>query len=448
MTFDRKQIPNPTAPRPFHFPDFDRFFLDNGLEVLVVNRNHLPLVGVNLCIRSSALHDEKGLEGTANLLSELLPEGTATKNSEQIADLFEYIAANFSVHADWSGIHMDLNTVSKHLPTAMELFAEILFEPSFPEKELERLRTELLTERMRVIDNPAKLNAEHFIHRIYGEHRYGTTVDGSRESLQQISRDAIKRFYQTHFVPRNAALIFAGDIVTSAAAKLAQQFFGNWQDAPLPPQFEHQFKEPEQTSVTLIDKPGAAQCELRMGHLGLERSNPDYYAVTLMNEILGGYFLSRINMNLREQNGFTYGAGSAFNYRSGLGPFHVSSAIQSEHITAAISEVLAEIEIMRSELVSKEELNNARGQLIGLFPIAFETADQVALGLSNIILNQLPDDYYNTYADNLRKVTREDILRVAQTYLHPQQMQVVVTGDSSVVATGLEERFPLQVIQP
>jgi len=182
-----------------------------------------------------------------------------------------------------------------------------------------------------------------------------------------------------------------------------------------------------------------------MGHLGIERSNPDYYAVTLLNEILGGYFLSRINMNLREEHGYTYGAGSAFSYRPGRGPFHISAAVQSEHTAPAVQEVLKEVSAIRTEKISEEELQNAHGQITGLFPIAFETADQVSLGLSNIVLSQLPDNYYNTYRDNISAVTREDIFDSAQKYLHPDKMQIVVTGDRETIEKDLRESFEVTV---
>ncbi len=445
MEFNRFQTPQPGTPRPFHFPDFERFYLPNGLEVLLVERQDFPLVSINLCVKSSALADLENKEGTANLLSELFSEGTKTRNSEAIAEELEFTASQFSAHSDWNAIHLDMNTLSRNLDSALDVFSDMLQNPVFPEAELERIRQEILTDRMRIVDNPAKLNSEQFIRFLYGRMRYALPVEGSNTSIQNITRTDIQTFYKKHITPGNSVLIFAGNINRQTAEAVSEKYFSSWQDAALPPVADFDFKQPQKTSVHLIHKPGSSQTELRMGHLGIERSNPDYYAVTLLNEILGGYFLSRINMNLREEHGYTYGAGSAFSYRPGLGPFHISAAVQSEHTAEAVQEVLNEVAKIRAEKISEEELQNAHGQITGLFPIAFETADQVSLGLSNIVLSQLPDDYYNTYRENISAVSREDIFESAQKYLHPDKMQIVVTGDRALIEKDLRKSFDVTV---
>jgi len=226
---------------------------------------------------------------------------------------------------------------------------------------------------------------------------------------------------------------------------LAQKYFSGWQGKAACKLAGLDFRQPPKTRLFLIDKPGAAQCELRMGHLGIERSNPDFYAVTLMNEILGGFFLSRINMNLREEHAFTYGASSGFSYRKGKGPFSVTAAIHNDNIAQAVAEVLKEIIRLREEDVSAEELENARGQLVGIFPIAFETAEQVALGLANILTSALPDDYYHTFREKISQVSLQDVRRVAQKYLHPDQTLIVITGDRNIVEEPLRKAFDVQV---
>ncbi len=445
MEFNRFQTPQPGIPRPFHFPDFDRFYLRNGLEVLLAERPDFPLVSVNLCIKSYPLADTEHKEGTANLLCELFSEGTKKRNSEQIAEELEFTASQFSAHTDWNAIHLDMNTLSRNLDTAMDVFSDMLQNPIFPEAELERIRQEILTDRLRIVDNPAKLNSEQFIRFLYHGMRYALPIEGSNTSIQNISRADIQTFYNRHLVPGNAVLIFAGKINRETAETVSEKYFASWEEGPVPSLPDLDFQQPQKTRVHLIHKPGSSQTELRMGHLGIERKNPDYYAVTLLNEILGGYFLSRINMNLREEHGYTYGSGSAFSYRPGMGPLHISAAVQSEHTAQAALEVLKEISKIRSEEISEKELQNARGQITGLFPIAFETADQVALGLSNIVLSQLPDDYYNTYRNKISAVTREDILESAQKYLHPDKMLIVVTGDRAIIEKDLKDTFDVTV---
>ncbi len=445
MKLDRTQPPQAGMPRDFRFPEFSRFYLDNGLEVLLVQQKEFPLVSVNLCIKSSALLDPKGKEGLANFVSEMLAEGTETRSSTELADELEFIAAQFSTHADWNAIHLNMNTLSRNLETAMELFTDILLHPVFPEQEAERIREEMLTDRMRIVDMPAKLTAEQFVRFLYRSLRYATPLEGTEATLPNILTKDMKTFYRTTFVPQNAALILVGDLSESEAHRITKRFLDTWEAQLGAEEPQLHFKQPEATRVRLIHKPGSAQSELRMGHLGLERNHPDYYRVTLLNEILGGYFLSRINMNLREKHGYTYGASSSFSYRKGIGPFHISGAIQIEHTAAAIQEVLNELRYIRTDKVSEKELEHARGQLIGLFPIAFETSDQIANGLSNITTYGLADDYYNTFREYLSEVTREDILRAAQNYLFPERMEIVVTADRTLVEEQLRSVFPVEV---
>ena len=442
---NRTEAPHPKVPRNFRFPEFKRFFLKNGLEVLLIERSDFPLISVNLCIKSSALFDPENKEGTANFVSEMLSEGTAGRTSTQIADELEFIAANFSTHADWNTIHLSMNTLAQHLNTAMELFSDMLLHPVFPEHEIERVRKEMLTDRLRLVDMPSKLAAEQFVRFLYQPLRHALPIEGVEKSLKKITRADINAYYKKYFKAKNASLVLVGALSETEARRTTERYLNDWQPGT-PIRFaEAEFKQPEETHVRLIHKPGSAQSELRMGHLGLQRSNPDYYTVTLLNEILGGYFLSRINMNLREKHGYTYGASSSFSYRKGIGPFHISGAIQTEHTAAAIREVLSELQTIRSEQVSEEELENARGQLIGLFPIAFETADQIANGLLNIITFELDDDYFNTFREHLLQVTRNDIFLAANKYLLPDQLEIVVTADRELVEEQLKKYFPVNV---
>jgi len=445
MKTDLSIAPIASEPRSFHFPEFERFHLANGLEILLLQQSDFPLINISLCIKSSALADPAGEEGTANFLSELLSEGTTNRTSSRIAEELEFIAANFSAYTDWHAIHMEMNALSQHLDKAFEIFSDMLLQPVFPEAELKRIKRELLTERIRVVDNPARLNAEQFIRSLYPKVRYGMPVEGGEKTIKKIERSGIVDFYDEYFTPANATLIFAGDIDRETAKKISQKYLSSWKSKSKPMYSKPQVSQPDKTVIHLTHKPGSAQTELRMGHLGIERKNPDYYAVTLLNEILGGYFLSRINMNLREEHGYTYGANSSFSYRPGLGPFHVTASIQSEHTAAAVQEVIKEISTIRQELVKEEELKNARGQIVGLFPIAFETTAQVAMGLSNIILAELPDDYYNTFRNRISQVTRENILQAAQKYLHPEKLQIALTGDRDIIEQDLRKHFDVRV---
>ena len=444
-TTERTQIPAPTEPRPFHFPSFERFHLNNGLQILFARDKHFPLVNVTLCVHSSALMDAPGKEGVAHLTSELLTEGTANRTSVQIANELEFMGVHYGSHSDWNALYLEMNTLARYLEPAFDVFSDMALHPSFPEEELERVRKELMVERLRVADNPSRLASEKFSNLLYGMFRYGRPIEGTYESLQKITRQDVAAFYEQHVLPGNSTLIVVGDVTRKKVENLAEAFFGSWPPAEISTMGEMEFKQPLKTRVAVVHKPDSAQAELRMGHLGIARNNPDYYAVTVMNEILGGYFLSRINMNLREEHGYTYGAHSIFSYRKGLGPFFITAAIHSENVADAVQEVLKEVRYLRSEKVEREELENAKGQLIGVFPIAFETADQIAMGLANIVISRLPDDYYHKFRERIAAVTAEDVLRVAQKYLLPDKMLIVVTGDREQLSAQLRPLFDVTV---
>jgi len=446
LKIDRTRMPAPQELRPFNFPDFRRYRLKNGLQLLIAEQHSFPLINVMLSVHSSALMDPPQKEGVAGLTAALLVEGTQGRSSRQIAEELELLGANFNSHSDWNALYLELNTLKRYFSAAMDVFADMVMHSVFPEKELDRLLKETLVERLRVVDAPNKLASERFSGLLYADSRYGQPIEGTEESLQKIERGDVLDFYQRHVIPGNSTLIVVGDVNADEVIDFMETVFSEWEPKEPLPAEELVFRQPEKTVVALVHKPGAAQTELRMGHLGIARNNPDYYAVTVMNEILGGYFLSRINMNLREEHGYTYGAHSLFFYRKGLGPFFVTAAVHSQNAADAIREVLKEIERMRQEAVAEEELESAKGQLIGVFPIAFETADQVALGLSNIVISQLPDDYYRTFRDRIAAVTREDVLRVAREYLLPEKMLIVAAADRSVVEDDLKKAFELRVL--
>ena len=445
MTLNRNHIPQPGAPRLFHFPEFERIQLSNGLKLIYAYRNDLPLVNLNLCIRPSVLLDPPGKEGLANITAALMDEGTAKRSSTQTAEDLEMIGAQLDIHADWKAVYLELNTLEWHLEQAVEIFSDIAVNPAFPQHEFDRIKKELIAERMRAHDNAARVSAERFTGFLYKDLRYAVPVEGTKESIENLQLEDVQKFFKTHFLPSRAVLIAAGSVDKEKITALAEKYFGGWQgmeEAVLP---DLKFNEPDETEVYLIDKPGAAQCELRMGHLGIERSNPDYYAVTLMNEILGGFFLSRINMNLREKHAYTYGANSGFTFRPGKGPFSVSAAVHNKNIADAVREVLYEIRRLQDEPVGAEELENARGQLIEVFPIAFETIEQTALGLANIFVSDLEDDYYHTFREKIAAISSSDVQKAAQKYLHPDQTIVVVCGSRKIVEQQLAGHYKTTV---
>lgn len=443
--FDRSQIPSPGTPRPFNFPAFERFRLPNGLEIVVASQNQLPLLSINLCIKSSTLFDPRGKEGLANLVAETLFEGTGDLSSTAISNQLELLGAQYCAYADWNALHVELNVLKKNLKKALPVFSEVALHPAFPGHEFERIKKELIIERGRTADNPSKLSNELLIRKIYGNLRYGSPLEGRSESIQNIEIHDLHEFYEKHFRPDNAALIFVGDIKTEEAKDISLSYFQSWTNQKKFRSRSRQKNPLLNKGINLIHKSESAQSELRMGHLGIERNNDDYYAVTLLNEILGGYFLSRLNMNLREKHGYTYGASTVFSCRKFKGPFMIASSIQNEFIAEAIIEITKELERIRSEEVSEEEISHAKGYLCGVFPAAFETMDQIALGLANIVVFDLANDYYRTFRDKISAVSRADILLAGQKYIHPDQLQMVVCADRKIIDGSLRRFGKIQI---
>ncbi|HGY57159.1 MAG TPA: insulinase family protein [Caldithrix abyssi] len=447
MAVDRNQVPSPQKPTPFNFPRFERFTLSNGLQVLFAPHHKLPLVNLQMVVKSSALHDPDGKEGLVNLLAEMLLEGTEQRSSRQIADELERLGASYSADADWNAVHIGLNLLKPNLDKGAEVFADIIRRSVFLPEEVERLRRELLVERLRAVDNPKKVAQEQFFHRIYKGYRYALPLEGTEETLKAILREDIIRFYETHFNASNATLIVVGDLTLAEAQGLAQKYFGDWPGGQTVSLSLLKAVEGVSARVTLVNKEGAAQSELCLGHHGVDRHVPEYFALTLLNQIIGGYFLSRLNLKLREERGYTYGIHSNFFFRRLPGPFCVSAALQSEHTAEAIEEIIDEIDRMTKETVEERELEQAKGYLSGMFPIAFETADQIAMGLGNIDLFDLPDDYYRTFRDNLAKVTVNDVLQAAQKYLKPKHLHIVLSGNGKILERQLKERFDVMVVE-
>ncbi len=445
QTIDRKKIPAPGEYRPFHFPEYESFTISNGLKVIHAPYGDLPLVSINLCIRTGALIEKEGREGLANFTSELLSEGTKSRSSVNIANELEFLGAHLDIFSDWNATYVEINTLKKHLESAMDVYADILFNPIFPDREFERIKKELLTGRLQGMDNPSKIANERFAEFLYGDFRYARPLEGNENSIQNITLEEIRNFYLEQYIPNNAVLVVVGDISRAEAEELVNKYFSDWQRGTSADFQVPVFKNPDKTSVKLVHKEGTVQTELRIGHHGIERNHPDFYSVVLMNEILGGYFLSRINMNLREEHGYTYGAGSKFNFRRGTGPFQISTAADIQYTFETITEIFNEIREIQLAEVTDDEIQSSKGHLTGIFPVAFETADQIALGLANIVVFDLPHDYYRTFRDKINKVTKEDILRAANKFINPAQMFIVATTDRSKTEDKLRELFNVTV---
>lgn len=435
-----EERPAPGAPRAYRFPAFERRALSNGMRLIVSPVHKLPVATMLLVIDGGGVSEPTGTEGVANLTARALLEGTARRSGIELAEQFELLGATVESGADWDSTTFAMNVLSSRLPRAFELFAEVLREPAFPEREIGRLRAERLAEILQLRTEPRGLADEMFNAFVYEEgSRYALPEHGSEQSVSGLDVEQVRAFHAARYQPGAMTLIVAGDVAVDEATALAERSLGDW--PPGRPSRPMAADRPSgaRREVHIIAKSDAPQSELRIGHVGLPRSHPDYFPALVMNSVLGGLFSSRINLNLREAHAYTYGAFSGFDWRRGAGPFVVSTAVQSDVTVPATREVLAEIERMRESEITPDELSLATSYLDGVFPIRYETTSAIARALGGLVVYDLPPSYFDTYRENIRAVTLADVHRVAREHLAPERAQIVVVGDPRVVRQPLVE---------
>jgi zinc protease len=432
--------PTPGAPREYHFPRFERRRLENGIELIVAPVTKLPLVTVAILSDAGSVCDPAGREGIAQLVAKLMLEGgTANCDGAELTERFERLGASIESQADWDAAAITMTALSEHLADSFDLLSEVLRTPAFRSREVERIKAERLAELLQLRTEPRGLADELFSRFLYSpSSRYAHPEGGDEQSVATIDRDQILAFYENRYLPGGTTVIVAGDIAADRAEELTRRAFGAWTGGKpnripaddLPPNRER--------GVHIIAKGDAPQSELRIGHVGIPRNHPDFFPVNVMNAVLGGLFNSRINLNLREVHGYTYGAFSGIQWRREAGPFVVSTAVKSDITDAAAREILSEINRIRAEAVAPEELSLATSYLDGVFPIRFETTSAIAAALAVLVVHALPDDYYDQYRTRVRGMTIERILEAAQRHLHPDSLQMVVVGDPAVIREPLE----------
>ena len=431
--------PAPLPPRPYQFPRFERRRLGNGLQLVVAPVRKLPIATVIALVDAGAVSDEDGREGVAELTAELLLEGTLTNDGAELVERFERLGASVDASTDWDGALVTLTALTEHLASAVTLLGEVLRSPSFPEREVERLKGERLAELLQLRTEPRGLADEMLTRVLYApSSRYSRPEGGSEASVSAISRDDVQRFYSARYRPGGLTLIIAGDISGDEAERLASRTFGDWTGTAPDPVRTSDRPARQERAVHIVAKPDAPQSELRLGNVGLPRNHRDYYSAVVMNAVLGGLFSSRINLNLRETHGYTYGAFSHLDWRRQAGPFVVSTAVASEVTAPAAKEAIGEIERIRSEKITHAELSLATSYLDGVFPIRYETTDAIAGALATLVRYELPDDFYDTYRQHVRAVSTDEVLRVAREHLHPEALQMLVVGDPENVQEQLE----------
>lgn len=440
------KVPEPKPAKKVSFPSYVARNLPNGLRVLVIEHHEQPIVSLRFLVKSGSAEDGD-LPGLANLTGELLTKGTKTRSALRIAEEIDFVGGQLVSGSDWDATYASVSVLTKHIDVGLRILSDVTLNPVFAEEEIERARQQRLSALLHRKDDAGFLAESRLMAAIFGNHPYGRPNIGTEQSVKALKRDDFVRFHQTYFVPSNAILAVVGDVTADESLwSRIEQFFGSWSGVPLSARPTPTFADLEKTTVYVVDKPGAVQSAIRIGHVGIERKSPDFVPVVVLNTLLGGYFNARMNMNLREEKGYTYGAGTNFDARQYPGPFVASADVRNTVTDSAITEILFELERIRKEPVSEEELDMVRKFIVGSFPLQIETPNQIASKVIDLELYGLPRDFYDTFNERVQAMTADDLLHAAQKYLHPDRIAIVVSGNSREVASKLQKFGPVEVV--
>jgi len=436
---DRDSPPKGGPIRSFDFPEVTRRTLSNGLDLRVARIARLPVVSARLFMRCGEGALSAAQAGLTVLTADALDGGTRKRSGTELAEALEGIGARFGSHGGWEGTSASMYCQADKLAEALPLLAEAVLEPSFPEAEVSRVRDQHLAGlRQRKMD-PGSLASDAALARYFAaDVPYARPADGSEASVAPLTRDDLQRYAEAHYRPAAGGLIVVGDVDADEMVELAERCFRGWEGAPASVADFEVEPATRERRVLVVDRPGSVQSEIRVGHVGTDRLTPDYFPLSVANMVLGGTFTSRLNLNLRERNGFTYGVRSRYSYRSRPGPFEVATAVGNESTAPAVAEILHELEGMASGGPTDQEVRAARDYAAGIFGLQLETVEQIASRVSQLVIFGLPDDYYGHYRDRMRAVVAADAAEAARRHMRPAEAQVVVVGDAEAVGPGLE----------
>lgn len=405
----------------------------NGLIVLHSENHNLPIVMVTLIVKAGQMHEPEEKAGTANLVAELLTEGTKSRSSKDISEQIDFIGASLDASAGADFTTLSLSVLKKDLGKGFELFADVLLKPGFPENELGRVRERIKGFLRQQEEDPSFLAGRAFKREIFGRHPYGRLTEGSPMTLDLIARDDLIRYHADYYLPNNSILSISGDLTSDELSALLAEHLGGWRIGGLPEKRALAVEDRRMKTVIKIDK-DLTQANIILGHVGISRENPDYYAVSVMNYILGGGgFSSRLMQSIRDKMGLAYDVHSYFASFKESGQFQVGVQTKNESASVAIEEIRNQLQRIRKEHVSDEELSEAKAYLTGSFPRRLDTNRKIADFLASVEFFRLGENYVTKYADYINAVTKEDVLRVAQKYLDPENHILVVVADQKKV---------------
>lgn len=439
---DLTKPPTLGPPPALRLPPITTRELPNGLKIVIVEQHELPLADIILEFRTGGEADPAGKMGTAALTAAMLTEGTTTRPALAIADQEAFLGVRVGAGSGWEQSTVSLHTPTAQLDSAMALFADIALHPAFPLPDLERVQKARLTSLQQLRDRGPAIADRAYATALYGDQNpYGRPLAGTEASIASLGRSDLASYYGTYYRPNNATLLVVGDVRPDDVERRAQALFGSWQRAEVPTVTATAVPAHSATTIVLIDKPGAAQSSFRLGGIGAARSTGDYFPLQVLNTILGGSFTSRLNQNLRETHGYTYGASSGFSLRRSAGPFTAGAEIVSAKTDSAMIEFMKELRAIR-DTIPHDELAKAKRYLQLGLPEDFETTGGIAGQMLPLITYGIPLDFYDTAVQKIGAVTQADVERVARQYVTPDKLTVVIVGDRKTIEPGIRALDP------
>jgi zinc protease len=433
--------PGHGEPRPYQFPPFSHARLSNGIDVIAV---HLPerelLTGA--LFESIGAGDEPEEEGGLTvLMARAMTEGTRSHDAVSLTEAGERLGASIHAEAGWDALSVGVDVPAARLDPALDLLAEVMSEPVFPEAEVERLRDERLNDILQARADPRRRADEGFVETIYAPGSpYGRPSGGTKATVERLDAAACRDMHQRRFDPNRMTFVVGGDLAGIDALELAERKLGGWAPSATCEGPRTILARPASNPyrVRVLDRPGSVQTEIRIGHLGLRRRIPDFHALSVMSAILGGLFNSRLNRVLREERGYTYGAGAGFDLRRAAGPFAARAAVNTEVTVPAIEAILAELEGMHERPVTRDELHAARDFLVGVFPLRFETPPAVVGAISGIVIHGLPDDELARYRGAIEAIDGDAVTAAARAHVRPDEASILLVGAADEFLPALE----------
>lgn len=441
QTLDRTKLPTPGPIPVLRVPAWTKTQLANGATLIVSERHSLPLVSFNITfLGGSNQFEAANRRGVAAMTAAMLTEGTKTRTGDQLSDALQLLGTNVGASVGAEEGSIGFVSTTKNFDATLAILSDMMLNSTFPADALDRLRARTLVNLTQAKDQPAVVSAQVFAKVLYGQaHPYGQRM--TETSVKAITRDDIVAFQKAYYQPGRAIITVVGDVTPAKVKTSVEKGLTEWAKGGEKPSFDYpKLPELQPAKIYLVDKPGAAQSVVNIGLPGPPRNTPDYFALQVLNTILGGQFQSRLNANIREQKGYSYGVNSGFSYGKGPGAFRAGGAIVSTKTDAALIEFMKELKgIVGEKPITDEEIKTAKESLIQGLPQRFASVTAISGAITSLVVQGLPDDYYQTYAQKVSAVTKEDLLRVAKRYIDLQHLAIVIVGDRASVEGPLKE---------